>query len=69
MKNDKGSGDNFLNEEEPKLELDGLDLTLITKLSSTSAKVIAGGIVFGVEHLFASIASSNPKTLSKESIN
>ena len=58
-----------MQKEELKLELDGLDLTFITKLASTSAKVIAGGIVFGVEHLFASIASSNPKPLSKESIH
>jgi hypothetical protein len=63
----KGGGS--LQKEEPKLELDGLDLTFITKLASTSAKVIAGGIVFGVEHLFASISSRNPKPLSKETIH
>jgi hypothetical protein len=62
----RGGGDE---KQEPKLELDGLDLTFITKLASTSAKVIAGGIVFGVEHLFASISSSNPKPLSKETIH
>jgi hypothetical protein len=50
-----------------KLKLDGLDLTFISKLASTSAKLVAASIVFGVEHLFASISSSNPKPLSKES--
>lgn len=62
----KGGGDE---KQEPKFELDGLDLTFISKLASTSAKVIAGGIVFGVEHLFASISSRNPKPLSKETIH
>lgn len=56
-------------EKEVKLELDGLDLTFISKLASTSAKLVAGAIVFGVEHLFATISSSNPKPLSKETIH
>lgn len=53
-------------EKEVKLVFDGLDLTFISKLASTSAKLVAASIVFGVEHLFSSISSSNPKPLSKE---
>lgn len=53
-------------EKEVKLVFDGLDLTFISKLASTSAKLVAASIVFGVEHFFSSISSSNPKPLSKE---
>jgi len=51
------------------IQIEGLDLSFIHKLGSAGAKLIAGGIVFGVEQMFAAIASRSPKPLSKDTIH
>jgi hypothetical protein len=53
----------------PSIQIEGLDLSFIHKLGSAGAKLIAGGIVFGVEQMFAAIASRSPKPLSKDTIH
>uniref|UniRef100_A0A6C0BV03 Uncharacterized protein n=1 Tax=viral metagenome TaxID=1070528 RepID=A0A6C0BV03_9ZZZZ len=65
-----GFGDTNINpSKSSKVVFDGLDLTFITTLASSGAKIIAGVVVLGVEHLIATISSSQPKPLSKESIH